>query len=184
MYTLNSGRSLTAFLLLTLIGFTFSADNAAAQTSIGYIDSERIFEEYDEFKLARQRFEQETRDAENEIAIIEARLDSMRNEKDKGRFTWSASRLEEKEAEISAKQDEVREQMQTTFGPGGTIYNLQRELTEKAMEDIVFALNQVAEDEGYDMIFDAAGGLIPFKKEENDLTDKVLVELRKGQSRD
>ena len=48
------------------------------------------------------------------------------------------------------------------------------------MDDIIIALSEIADEEGYDMIFDAARGTIPFKKPGNDLTEKVLERLRTG----
>ena len=48
------------------------------------------------------------------------------------------------------------------------------------MDDIIIALSEIADEEGYEMVFDAARGTIPFKKTENNLTDKVLERLRTG----
>ena len=165
--------SLTAVSVLLI----FSAA-ATAQTKIGYIDSEQIFEKFEEFKFAKQKFEQEAAKAEKNLQYLWAQLDSLQNERDKGRFTWSASRLAQKDREIVGKQEKIRKSTEETFGPGGTIYQTQKQLTQKSMDDIIIALSEIAGEEGYEMIFDAARGTIPFKKTENDLTDKVLERLR------
>lgn len=151
-----------------------------AQTKIGYIDSEQIFDEFEEFKFAKQKFDQEAAKAEKELQYLWAQLDSLQTERDKGRFTWSASRLAQKDSEIADKQDNIRKSTEETFGPGGTIYQTQKQLTQKSMDDIIIALSEIAEEEGYEMVFDAARGTIPYKKTENDLTDKVLERLRTG----
>jgi len=153
---------------------------ATAQTKIGYIDSEQIFENFEEFKFAKQKFEQEAAKAEKDLQYLWAQLDSLQNERDKGRFTWSASRLAQKDREIVEKQEKIRKSTEATFGPGGTIYQTQKQLTQKSMDDIIIALSEIAGEEGYEMVFDAARGTIPFKKTENDLTDKVLERLRTG----
>ena len=48
------------------------------------------------------------------------------------------------------------------------------------MDDIIIALTAIAEEEGYEMVFDAARGIIPYKESEHDLTDRVLERLRTG----
>ena len=78
------------------------------------------------------------------------------------------------------KPKKIRKSTEQTFGPGGTIYQTQKQLTQKSMDDIIIALSEIADEEGYEMVFDAARGTIPFKKIENDLTDKVLERLRTG----
>ena len=166
--------------LITISVFLIISATANAQTKIGYIDSEQIFETFEEFKFAKQKFEKEAAKAEKDLQYLWAQLDSLQNERDKGRFTWSASRLAKKDREIAAKQEKIRKSTEETFGPGGTIYKTQKQLTQKSMDDIIIALSEIAGEEGYEMVFDAARGTIPFKKSENDLTDKVLERLRAG----
>ena len=166
-------------LIVIPVLFLFSAA-ATAQTKIGYIDSEQIFEKFEEFKFAKQKFEQEAAKAEKDLQYLWAQLDSLQNERDKGRFTWSASRLAQKDREITGKQEKIRKSTEETFGPGGTIYQTQKQLTQKSMDDIIIALSEIADEEGYELVFDAARGTIPFKKVENNLTDKVLERLRTG----
>ena len=163
-----------------LLGFLFISNFAAAQTQIGYIDSEQIFEQFEEFKFAKQKFEKEAADAEKSLQSMWAQLDSLQNEREKGRFIWSAFRLKEKDQEIADKQSEIRVTTKNTFGPGGKIYQSQRQLTQKAMDDIIIALTEIAEEEGYELIFDAARGIIPYKESKHDLTDRVLERLRTG----
>lgn len=163
-----------------LLGFLILSNSAAAQTKMGYIDSEQIFEQFEEFKFAKQKFEQEAAEAEKSLQNLWAQLDSLQNEREKGRFIWSASRLKEKDQEIADKQSEIRVTTKNTFGPGGKIYQSQRQLTQKAMDDIIIALTEIAEEEGYEMVFDAARGIIPYKESEHDLTDRVLERLRTG----
>ncbi len=166
--------------LIAVSVFLIFSTAATAQSKIGYIDSEQIFEKFEEFKFAKQKFEQEAAKAEKDLQYLWAQLDSLQNERDKGRFTWSVSRLAQKDKEIAEKQEKIRKSTEETFGPGGTIYQTQKQLTQKSMDDIIIALSEIAGEEGYEMVFDAARGTIPFKKTENDLTDKVLERLRTG----
>jgi len=99
-----------------LLGFLILSNSAAAQTKMGYIDSEQIFEQFEEFKFAKQKFEQEAAEAEKSLQNLWAQLDSLQNEREKGRFIWSASRLKEKDQEIADKQSEIRVTTKNTFG--------------------------------------------------------------------
>ena len=166
--------------IITVSAFLIFPEFATGQTKIGYIDSEQIFEKFEEFKFAKQKFEQEAAIAEKDLQYLWAQLDSLQNERDKGRFTWSTSRLAQKDMEIAEKQEKIRKSTEETFGPGGTIYQTQKQLTQKSMDDIIIALSEIAGEEGYEMVFDAARGTIPFKKPGNDLTEIVLERLRTG----
>lgn len=166
--------------LLAFVTNFFLSDPIYAQGKIGYIDSEQIFERFEEFKFARQKFEADAANAEKDLQNIWAQLDSLQIEREKGRFTWSSSRLADKDNEIAAKQNIIRISTENIFGPGGTIYKSQRQLSQKAMDDIIIALSEIAAEEGYDMVLDAARGSIPFKKTEDNLTNKVVERLRTG----
>ena len=52
--------------LITLSVFLIFSAAATAQTKIGYIDSEQIFEKFEEFKFAKQKFEKEAAKAEKD----------------------------------------------------------------------------------------------------------------------
>ena len=166
--------------LLAFVTNFFLSDPICAQGKIGYIDSEQIFERFEEFKSARQKFEADAANAEKDLQNLWAQLDSLQIEREKGRFTWSSSRLADKDNEIAAKQNIIRISTENIFGPGGTIYKSQRQLSQKAMDDIIIALSEIAAEEGYDMVLDAARGSIPFKKTEDNLTNKVVERLRTG----
>ena len=166
--------------LLAFVTIFFLSDLTYAQGKIGYIDSEQIFERFEEFKFARQKFEADAANAEKDLQNLWAQLDSLQIEREKGRFTWSSPRLADKDNEIAAKQNIIRISTENIFGPGGTIYKSQRQLSQKAMDDIIIALSEIAAEEGYDMVLDAARGSIPFKKTEDNLTDKVVERLRTG----
>ena len=156
------------------------SDLIYAQGKIGYIDSELIFERFEEFRFARQKFEQDAADAEKALQKLWAQLDSLQTEREKGRFTWSSARLADKDKEITGKQNEIRLSTENIFGPGGTIYKSQRQISQKAMDDIIIALSEIAVEEGYDIVLDAARGSIPYKKTEDDLTERVVERLRTG----
>jgi len=166
--------------LLAFVAIFLLSDLIYAQGKIGYIDSEQIFERFEEFKFARQKFEADAAAAEKDLQKLWAQLDSLQIEREKGRFTWSSSRLADKDNEIAAKQNFIRISTENIFGPGGTIYKSQRQLSQKAMDEIIIALAEIAAKEDYDMVLDSARGSIPFKKNEDNLTDKVIERLRTG----
>ena len=167
-------------ILLAFVTFFLLTDITYAQGKIGFIDSELIFERFEEFRFARQKFEQDAANAEKDLQKLWAQLDSLQIEREKGRFTWSTSRLADKDNEIAGKQNMIRISTENIFGPGGTIYKSQRQISQKAMDDIIIALSEIAVEEGYDMVLDAARGSMPYKKTEDDLTDKVVERLRTG----
>lgn len=168
------------YTLIAFVAILLLPGSIYSQGKIGYIDSEQIFERFEEFRFARQKFEQDAANAEKDLQKLWAQLDSLQIGREKGRFTWSTSRLAEKDNEIAGKQNMIRISTENIFGPGGTIYKSQRQLSQKAMDDIILALAEIALEEGYDIVLDAARGSIPYKKSEDDLTEKVVERLRTG----
>ena len=64
------------------------------------------------------------------------------------------------------------------FGPEGDIFLQQEQLMRPVQEKILQAINEVADSEGYDYIFDSSGEfLFMFKREQYDVSIEVLQEL-------
>ncbi len=64
------------------------------------------------------------------------------------------------------------------FGPEGALFKKRQELVEPIQERVYSAIENFANDKGFDFVFDkgAASGMI-FSNERYDKTDDVLTEL-------
>ena len=76
------------------------------------------------------------------------------------------------------KEKEVRDMQKQKFGPEGALFKKRQELVEPIQERVYAAIENFANDKGFDFIFDkgSASGMI-FSNERYDKTDDVLKEL-------
>jgi outer membrane protein len=165
-------------LALSAIALALCALPAQAQMlRIGYVDSQRIFEQYADAVDAQSRFQREITAWKTEADDRHKQLDGLRNElKDQESILSEAKRLEKESALQKAVSDYDRF-VQDFWGPGAKVERLNDEMTREVVGKIRDAVELVANREGYDLILDAADGNVIFGVKTLDLTDRVLTEL-------
>ncbi|MBK6766860.1 MAG: OmpH family outer membrane protein [bacterium] len=77
------------------------------------------------------------------------------------------------------KRRDLEEFRISTWGDGGKLYAKNLELSRPILEKINQVIEKVSQQDGYDMVFDAAGGNIVFALPQDDITEIVLEELKK-----
>ena len=161
--------------ILFLLTFFSLAGTAKAQLKIGYILSERIRTEYDEFKEAESQLQLEYRKVQYEFDQMVLKMDSLKQE-------YEVKRLMalDKGASIRQEIEQMERQAQTyqaeKIGPQGELMRKQAQLEYDILGKVKKAVDKVAIAGGYDYIIDASVGLLYFKPK-FDLTDDVLHEL-------
>lgn len=168
------------FLAAVLLNFAAAPLTAlwAAEYKLGYIDSQRIFNEFPETRTAQARLNQ---DLEGWIKQLEGRkadLDKVQREYESQRLMLSESRRKEKEGEILARQSEYAQLSQDIWGPTGKVAQLNEQLSGPLVARIKEEVDRIAADEGYSIIFDAADGNLVFGEASLDLTDRVIQALK------
>ncbi|MEE3188389.1 MAG: OmpH family outer membrane protein [Candidatus Neomarinimicrobiota bacterium] len=161
--------------ILFLLTFFSLAGTAKAQLKIGYVLSERIRTEYDEFKEAESQLQLEYRKVQYEFDQMVLKMDSLKQE-------YEVKRLMalDKGASIRQEIEQMERQAQTyqaeKIGPQGELMRKQAQLEYDILGKVKKAVDKVAIAGGYDYIIDASVGLLYFKPK-FDLTDDVLHEL-------
>jgi len=153
--------------------------SAAQELKIGYIDSERIFNEYKATKAAQEQFDRDVEAWRKQAEKAEEDLRKMREELESQRLLLSEQALREKEQALQAKQAEYERFIQSIWGPTGKIAQRNEELTKPIIEKIRQVLDKIGREQGFSIIFDAADGNIVYGEKSLDLTDQVLAELNK-----
>jgi outer membrane protein len=155
------------------------AGSGWAQGKIGYVDSQRIFGELPEFKEAEAKFNKEVEDWEAQATDLKAEIDSILAEQEKNSLVWSATKKQEIESELMAKQDTLQQFLDITFGPGGKAERRMNELSQPLKERVIAVIRRIAIEKDYDMVLDASVVSIAFAKESLDLTEDVISEISK-----
>jgi Skp family chaperone for outer membrane proteins len=162
---------LTGFLLLPML--------LIGQNKIGYIASERVRAEFEDFQEAEAQLQLDYREVQEEYQVMLVELDSLKQAYETQRLMSSPEWRKEKETEIGTKEQRLQQFQAQKVGPEGELYRKQSQMEYELLSKVKVAVDNVAISKGYDFIFDGSVSLL-YGKPTHDLTDDVLFELRKA----
>jgi len=148
------------------------------QMKIGYVQSDRIRAEYEEFKEAEAQLQMDYMKVQEEYQVLLVELDSLQQAYEAQKLMSSPDWRTEKENEIAAKQQYLQQFQNNKVGPEGELYRKQSQMEYDLLSKVKTAVDDVAISKGYDFIFDGSVALL-YGKPTHDLTDDVLFELNK-----
>ena len=151
-----------------------------AQLKIGYILSERIRSEYEEFKEAESQLQLEYKKVQFEFDQRVKKLDSLKQDYEVKRL-MSLDKGESIKQQIEQTERQIQTYQAEKVGPQGELMRKQAQMEYDILGKVKKAVDKVAINGGYDYIIDASVGLLYYKPK-YDLTDDVLHELRKLES--
>ena len=141
---------LTALILLPVF--------VKGEVKVGFVQSDRIRMEYEDFKEAESQLQLEFQKVQFEYQEMLSQLDSLKETYETQRLMSSPEWRREKEQEISESESRIQTFQAIKVGPEG--------------------VDNVAISKGFDFIFDGSVSLL-YGKPTFDVTDDVLHELRK-----
>ena len=165
-------KKITIFFML-LIGVTTSV---SAQLKIGYILSERIRTEFEEFKEAESQLQLEYRKVQLEFDQMVLKMDSLKQDYEVKRL-MALDKGESIKQELAQMERSIQNYQAEKVGPQGELMKKQAQMEYAILGKVKEAVDKVAIDGGFDYIIDASVGLLYFKPK-YDMTDDVLHELR------
>ena len=174
-----AGRWGGAFLVVCALLLT-AASTPADELKLGYIDSARIFAEYKGTEDAQRSFDQEVETWEEQAKTMRAELDSLLEEYQAQSLMLSDALKAEKEQRISEKRSAYEAFAQSIWGPEGKLAEKNSALVQPIVDKINVVLQRIGDEEGFDLVLDAAAGGIVYASDELDLTDRILEELNQG----
>ncbi len=151
----------------------------SGQVKIGYIASDRVRTEFEEFQEAETQLQLEFRKVQEEYQVMLVELDSLKQAYETQRLMSSPEWRKEKETEIGTKEQRLQQFQAQKVGPEGELYQKQSQMEYELLSKVKTAVDNVAISKGYDFIFDGSVSLL-YGKPTHDLTDDVLFELRKA----
>ncbi len=164
---------------LLAAGLVLAAQPSTAEIKIGYIDSEVLRERMDEFKDIQRQLDRLTQGYQQEAMDRESKLVKMREDFRKQELLMSEARKAELAAEFEQAVQDLQQFTQQKLGPDGEVFQKNIELSAPIFERVNEALKKLAEEEGFDFIFDVAGGggIVYADPDRYNLTEKLLALL-------
>ena len=161
-----------------LVCSAWLAPSAFAQQRIGYVDSEFILNKTPEYATVQQQLDRMAQEWQNELEERRDEVDALFREYQARELLYTSEERQRKREEIMRAEEEVERLRMQYFGPEGDLFEQQERLMRPIQERVLAAIEEVAEREGYDYVFDKGGDfLFMFAKEQYDLSDDVLEEL-------
>lgn len=146
---------------------------------IAVVDINKVLESMPDYRKAQDELDKLAATWRNQIASEYDQIKSMYNKYQAEQVLLSDDVRTQREDEIMNKEKEVRAMQKDKFGPEGDLFRKRQELVNPIQQKVYAAVQEYADDRGYDFIFDLAGTAgILYSKEEYNKTDDVLKRLR------
>ena len=166
-------RWLPMLSLLALFAF-----NANAQR-IAYVNVGDILESIDEYQAAQAELDKVANQWRSEIAQEYDKIKGMYNRYQAEQVLLSDDTRKQREEEIMNKEKEVRDMQKERFGPEGSLFKKRQDLVRPIQDRVYSAIEEYANERGYDFIFDKSGGAgIIFSNPEYDKTEDIKKKLK------
>ncbi|HKI89129.1 MAG TPA: OmpH family outer membrane protein [Draconibacterium sp.] len=164
-------------LVLTIaVVLTFIASSYAQKYA--FIDSEYILENIPAFTAAQEQLNQLSSQYQKELESMHAELDQMYKDFQAESVLLSDDMKRKREDVIVSKEKDYKELQRKYFGPNGDLFKKRQGLVKPIQDDIFSAVQEIANEGSYAVIFDKSGGTtLFFTNPKYDLSDQVLQKL-------
>ncbi len=160
-------------LLLTVIG----AIGANAQ-KFALVDMEYILRNVPSYEMASEQLNQLSQRWQREIENIGTEAQTMYQSYLADKVFLTDDQAKAREQEIANKEKEATELRMRYFGPEGEMYQKQQTLLRPIQDDVYNAIKRVAEERGYQAVFDrASSSEIIYASPRIDISNEVLTKL-------
>ena len=145
---------------------------------IAYIDSEYILKNIPEFTSSQEEINELSEKWEKEIQEEYLEIERLYQAYQTEKYLLPEEKKKQMEEGIMDKEEAVQKQKQSLFGPKGKLYEKQKELIMPIQDLIYNAIQEYAEKNDYDIIFDKSSDLIMlYYNEEFNISNQILDQL-------
>jgi len=164
-------------IMLTFIGMVCIITLIHAQ-KFAIVDSKYILDNIPEYSEAQAQIEELSIQWQKEIETKFAEVEKSYNDYQAQSVLLPEEMKAKKEQEIIDMEKEAKDLQRKYFGKDGDLFKKRQELVKPIQEKIYNAIQQIAEDYNYAVIFDKAGSLtMMYTNPKYDISDDVLDQL-------
>ncbi|MDE6468058.1 MAG: OmpH family outer membrane protein [Muribaculaceae bacterium] len=163
---------------ITALFFALVAVIAASAQKFALVDMEYIFKNVPSYEMANEQLNQLSQRWQKEVEAIGKQAETMYNNYLSDKVFLTDEQIKAREAEIVAKEKEATELRFKYFGPEGELYKKRQTLLKPIQDDVYNAVKKVAEERGYQTVFDRASSSdIVYASPRIDISNEVLAKL-------
>ncbi len=165
-------RKVTVIIVLFSMGL-FAGDK------IGFIDSNRILQEYKGTKDLQKKYNEKINEWQRKAEKMKKEIEELQRQFQTQQVILSETAKARKLQEIQEKQKEYENFLQSIWGPDGEAKKLNDQLMKPFLAKVDSILKKIGEEEGYIYILDISSGVVVYADPGLDITDRVIDELNR-----
>lgn len=163
------------------IGMFTASSLAFGQVKIGHVSTEAIMKELPEAQDAQIQLDAFVAEWQNVLTRMQQEWKTKFDDYDKRKLIMTDQRRADTERELMELDQRISDYRNQKFGQNGELFQKQNDLMKPVQDRVFQAIQEVAEEEEYDYIFDKSGEiLLMYSNPDLDLTDQVLAKLQTG----
>ncbi len=167
------------FFLITILISTIAM--AQKPQKIAYIDMEYILENVPEYTEAQERLKARVITWQQRLDALKREIEIMKVDLSNEKALLTDELNDEREEDIQIKELDLKNLQAGYFGPTGDLYMLRKQLVKPVQDQIYNAIQEIASQKKYDMVFDKSSDLIMlYSNKKYDLSEQVLNKIVKG----
>lgn len=144
-----------------------------------YIDSKYILENLDDFNTAQTQLDKLSVEWQKEIEVLYGEIDQLYRLYQAEQILLTEEMRIAREEEIINTEIEAKELQKKRFGTEGDLYKKQQELIKPIQDKVYNAVQEIAEQGKYAIIFDKSSDLMMlFSDPRYDKSDDVLAKIQ------
>lgn len=142
------------------------------------VDMEYILRNIPSYEMASEQLNQLSQRWQREVEAVGKEAETMYQNFLADKVFLTDDQIKEREQEIVAKEKEATDLRFKYFGPEGELYKKRLSLLKPIQDEVYEAIKQVAQQRGYQAIFDRASSAnIIFASPSIDISNEVLARL-------
>ncbi len=142
------------------------------------VDMEYVLKNIPAYEMANEQLDQLSQRWQKEVDAKATEAQNMYQNFLSDKVFLTDEQVKKREQEIVAKEKEATELRYRYFGPDGELYQKRQTLLKPIQDDIYNAIKKVAEERGYQAIFDRASSSdIIYASPRIDVSNEVLGKL-------
>lgn len=164
-------------LLLTLSVVLMTVIGASAQ-KFALVDMQYILKNVPAYEMANEQLNQVSQRWEKEVNELSKEAENLYKNYQADMVFLTDDQKTKRQEEVVAKENEASTLRYKYFGPEGELYKKRQSLMKPIQEEVYNAVKAVAEEKGYQTIFDRASSQsIVFASPRIDVSNEVLAKL-------
>lgn len=169
-------------LIITLTLVIAGIFSASAQ-KFAMVDMEYILRNIPSYEMASEQLNQLSQRWQREVEAVGKEAETMYQNFLADKVFLTDDQIKAREQEIVNKEKEATDLRYKYFGPEGELYNKRLSLLKPIQDEVYEAIKQVAQQRGYQAIFDrASSSNIIFASPSIDISNEVLERLGYGKN--